>query len=37
MQVRKDPYMYDSWFDYLKLEESQATNPNPNPSPPTQP
>jgi len=18
--------MYDSWFDYLKLEESQATN-----------
>jgi len=24
-QVRKDPFMYDSWFDYLKLEETQAT------------
>ena len=22
--MRKDPFMYDTWFDYVKLEESQA-------------
>ena len=25
-QVHKDPFMYDSWFDYLKLEETQAAS-----------